>query len=302
MSLLKQAFWRKILGTSTDAADINDRLLRADQRGHVISPAPQVGVLREGLGVSFSMIRVDADDHDQALMVEPDDVSPEDHFVLSKVTLERLASALGISWISSKRTDDARHPYYCTWQACCSYLTFDARQLELSGDSEVDLRDRTDAAKRLSARPERLSLARRSIQAQAQTKARLRAIRSFGLKSTYTRADLKLPFVAVQTVFTGKIDHASFEYAKSTLYSGGPKGRLITTPNMAGVGDLTLPAGASRGMKLSAAALKDLQHWRERLEREVLTGASSADQALLDAIENELSARATRAQRDGENL
>lgn len=299
--LREQSVWRKILGTSTDADDINHRLDLAGKKAHVLSPAPMVGILREGLGVTFTAIQVDADDHDQALMVDTAGPGGEDEFILTKTTLERISSALGLSWGKSARTDDGRHPYYCTWQAFCSYPTFDARELELNGDSEVDLRARTDNANRLAGYPERLAFARRTIQAQAQTKARLRAIRSFGLKGTYTRADLNFPFVCVQTVLVGKVDQATFSAARASLYSGGKIGRVVPMPSLAGVGDLTLPAGASRGMKLSAAALSDLQHWRARLEREVLAGASTANQPLLDAIKNELAARATSGQ-GGEHL
>ena len=155
---------------------------------------------------------------------------------LTKVSLDKIAAAAGITWdpVRSGRLDDRSDPHYCHFRAVGTVRDLDGSRRTLVGEKEIDLRDGnpsifTADEKRMAVvwvngratdkidersrgyvrgwSRDRLDGARTHILAMAESKAKNRAIRQLGVKSKYTTAELmQKPFVCLSLVFTGASD------------------------------------------------------------------------------------------------
>lgn len=203
-----------IIGTFTQAGELNDRLTKAAESVNLISPATSVGHLPMGIAISISVVPVN---------IEADTYQLQGKFGLSKHVLNKIAMQLGISWDThaSGRLDDGSDPRYCRYIAAGTYLGLDGREMTVSAEKELDLRDRSPQIEALQEQARRkaekdrtevrsindqLSELRMHIASHAETKAKNRCIRTFGVKTAYTREELSKPFVAVRPLFTGQAD------------------------------------------------------------------------------------------------
>lgn len=155
---------------------------------------------------------------------------------LTKVSLDRIAAAAGITWDAGRsgRLDDRSDPHYCHFRAVGTVRDLDGSRRTLVGEKEIDLRDGTpsiftDDERRMAVvwangratdkidergrgyvrgwSRDRLDGARTHILAMAESKAKNRAIRQLGVKAKYTTAELmQKPFVCLSLVFTGASD------------------------------------------------------------------------------------------------
>ena len=203
------------IARTTDAA--NEQLRAAAEHYNLVSPASSLASLPDGCEVALSVVTVD-----------PAPASGEVYDVgggklgLSKVILDRISAAAGVSWDASqsRRIDDGANPHYCHFRAVGTYKHFDSTPMQVIGEKEMDLRDgspqiealyeRFRAAKDRGGRAKdptgQIREMRLHILAHAETKARLRAVRSLGLKTAYTQAELRRPFVVARLMFTGRTD------------------------------------------------------------------------------------------------
>lgn len=223
--------------SSNNANEVNASLKAAAASMHLLGPAPSCPRIAEDCEVMFSRILVDPEDKGQVYPIS----GGGGKLGLGKVPLEKIALAAGITWDAeqSRRDDNATHPYYCEYTAVGSMFDFDGRTITLIGTKAIDLRDgaamwqdaheraRTKAielaeeannGRSLDSEQRRRAIddgyknaekelrhARIHILSLAQSKARLRAIRSIGLKSSYTKEELaSKPFVAVKLIWTGR--------------------------------------------------------------------------------------------------
>jgi hypothetical protein len=222
--------------SSNDATVINESLKAAAETMHLVGPAPSAPRIAEDCEVMFSRVLVNADPK----VGEVYPISGSSKFGLGKTPLEKIAMAAGISWDPelSRRDDDGSNPYYCEYTAVGEVFDFDGRRVTLIGTKSVDLRDGAalwqDAHERardkaialaeeanedrpLNEEQQRIAIsngfraaekelrhARIHIVALAQSKARLRAIRSIGLKPSYTKEELAKPFVMAKLIWTGR--------------------------------------------------------------------------------------------------
>ena len=128
----------------------------------------------------------------------------------SKVSLDRIANAAGISWLDERRQDNGKHPHYCEMLVRGRITDFDGTVREITGVKAVDLREDaggeemgkdfaeiTTKAKKGSRDPsQQLMEARKFIQEIAASKAKNRAIASaLGIKRSYTDEELRRPFI-----------------------------------------------------------------------------------------------------------
>lgn len=209
----------RVEGTARNADDANARFAIAKEHYHLISPATSVGLLPEGCGVAMSAITVD---------IERDTYDVGGARGLSKTALQKIGAALGVTWdpYASRRMDDGSDPYYVHWRAVGQYRAFDGQIQTVTAAKEMDLRDgspqllslwerfrsaekayRPGGDKRPPKSPEaQIREMRLHIQAHAETKAQLRAIRSLGIRTSYTKQELLKPFVAARVMFTGQTD------------------------------------------------------------------------------------------------
>ena len=189
-------------GVHHDIEVINTHLKECESKMNLIAPATRVGALPPGCGVSLSVLRVDPD---------PDngDVYPVDggKLALSKVVLDRLGAAVGVSWDpkESKRTDRGDHPHYWMYKAAGSYRQYDGSLTGIQNEYEFDVRD--DSPRAVEATSEKaLRTLRKFGPARAISGARCRALADIGIKRSYREAELKKPFVIARLHFDGHTD------------------------------------------------------------------------------------------------
>jgi hypothetical protein len=202
---------------------ISDYLERAAETCNLISPATSVGVLPEGCRVVLSMVPISTDPADG-------DVYPVQggggRLGLSKFALERIASAAGVSWVPERsgRLDDGSDPHYCLFRVVGRYYHFDGREQVISGVKEIDLREGSAQLELLRAgarsadrAAQQVLVLRANIVGHAETKAKLRAIRSMGIKSGYFPRELEKPFVVARLSFTGQTEDAALRRRFSVM-------------------------------------------------------------------------------------
>jgi hypothetical protein len=205
-------------GTFTDARAATAALRAAAEAMNLVSPSTSVGTLPEGCAVALSHVMVDLTNERRGNFTSY--VSGDVYDVgmgklgLSKTVLQRIGSALGVSWdpVASGRIDDGSDPYYCRWRAVGKYRSFDGQVQTIVAEKEMDLRDGSPQLQALEERARakgKSSVAqvremRLHIQSHAETKAQLRALRSMGIRTAYTAAELEKPFVVARVMFTGQ--------------------------------------------------------------------------------------------------
>jgi hypothetical protein len=88
----------RVPGAYSNAKELAARLRYAQQYAHLISPTTQVAAVPEGFEVTIASVVIDPNET----------YAVEDKRGLSKVALDRIASAAGVSWDShlSRRLDD----------------------------------------------------------------------------------------------------------------------------------------------------------------------------------------------------
>lgn len=205
-------------GTFRDPAALTAKLAEIQQHYHLVAPATSCGQLPEGCGVALSVVTVDIDRETYPVGGGGDDDGTRRGGMrgLGKSVLDRIAAASGISWdpILSRRLDSGRDPRYCHFKAVGRYRQFDGSIVEIADEKEMDLRDGSPQVVALEerARKKNRSAAtqvrelRLHILGHAVSKARLRAIRSLGIRTSYSAEELQKPFVIAKFVWTGQTD------------------------------------------------------------------------------------------------
>jgi len=202
----------EITGTSIDAKVIDDKLRRAQGVAHLVAPATRCDVLPAGCAVVTSALYID----------EANETYPlKGGRGLSKTALNKIAVGLGVSWDphASCRLDDGSDPHYCHYRAVGYYKSFDGQRQLISGEKQLDLRngsaqlDALEASSKKGDASAQIREMRAFILEHAETKARNRAIRSAGLKTSYTSAELRKPFVMARLMFTGQTDDPTLKHA-----------------------------------------------------------------------------------------
>ena len=176
---------------------------------HLVAPAPQVSNIPEMFGVSVTSLHVNPD-------TETYPIPGSKSLGIKKPALFKIAAMAGITWDphESRRLDDRQDPHLVHYRAVGTVTDFDGTPRVIIGEKRIDLRkggaDYEEIVRIARVRdrsPEgEISAARRNILSLAQTKAQLRAVRSLGLKTSYTRRELQNPFVVAKLQFTGQTD------------------------------------------------------------------------------------------------
>lgn len=255
---------REVVGTVRDAGAATAKLQQAQAFGHLVSPATDVGQLPEGCTIALSAVLVDIENETYKL--------PGGKQGLGKPALDKIAGAAGVSWDPNhtRRMDNGRDPHYVHFKAVGTVRLFDGMVRVITGEVEVDARAgspqideiRTKAEKRAAERPNepndggasQILELRKFILRHAESKAKLRAIRSLGVRTSYSANDLAKPFIVARVMFTGQTEDpmmrqmfgqmiaASFLGGSQALY-GAPV-QVIQAPQP--IAATALPAQASR--------------------------------------------------------
>ena len=228
----------RIPGSYRNPQAITERLQYAAKHFHLVSPATACGAVPEGCSISLSTVIIDKD-------AETYKVSGK--FGLSKTALDKIGAAAGISWDAqqSGRIDDGSDPHYCMWRAVGRMRHLDGTEVQLVGTKEMDLREgsqvvETDTANQV--REKRLHIA-----AHAETKARLRAIRSIGIRTAYTAEELSKPFVVAKIMWTGQSNDPElrrlFAMKQADAMIGGSRALYGNAPIAPPAAVAMMPAG-----------------------------------------------------------
>lgn len=216
----------RIVGSVDDPTGLTQRLEVAAKRYHLVAPQAAVGFIPEGCSVAISAVMIDVDN-------ETYKIPGGSNLGLSKVALDRIAAAAGLTWDArlSGRIDDGSDPRYCVYRAVGHIRDFDGTTRTIIGEKEVDMREgspQVDAiVERCIARLKRdrkgisetearrhgrqaaenqIRELRLHILGHAETKARLRAIRTLGIRTSYSPAELRKPFVVAKLAWSGRTD------------------------------------------------------------------------------------------------
>jgi len=221
----------KMSGLFRDPAALTSHIAACRAQGfHVISPADQFSAFAPGFGAQVSELYLSPDAErrevyfDGALMEDGDRA-------IASLGLHRIAQLAGLSWLPScRRTDPRTVQFLWEFHVDAAYIGADGTPQIINGTAEVDLRDgsaqiggwtprrwqtlaRTNARKKgqfsgtsdpdaacsirgwtldrvMRARPYGLRI--------SETKSKAAAVRTLGVKPTYTVAELYLPFVIVR--------------------------------------------------------------------------------------------------------
>lgn len=207
-AIQRQASTQLIAGGMRDPAKVNEQLRVASENYHLVAPATVAASLPEGCEVAISLVHVNPDS---------DDVysTGGDKFGISKAPLDSIAGAAGITWDAdaSRQLDDGRDPRYCKFRAVGYLRNFDGSVRCIIGTKEMDLRDGSPQIEALHARKrdggdasKQIREMRLHILSHAETKARLRAIRSCGIKTGYPKEELRKPFAVARLMWTGRTE------------------------------------------------------------------------------------------------
>lgn len=137
----------------------------------------------------------------------------EGRFGLGKPALESISRASGLRWIPNLcgQIDNENNPYYVEYQAVGTVMQLDGTELLVQGSKRVDLRGDKDDPKTWGPDAEGKSWAeilqaRKNILPLAESKAKNRAIRSLGVRPSYTRAEIEKGFAILRLQFTARSD------------------------------------------------------------------------------------------------
>lgn len=214
----------RVSGAFRDADEVSARLQYAAKNYHLVSPATSCGLVPEGCSIALSTVLVDIENE----TYDVGGFGPDKKVGLAKSALDKIAAAAGISWDArlSGRLDDGSDPSYVMWRAVGQVRHLDGSVVQLLGTKEMDLRHGSAQVEALVERyGDKLAKWRKSGQGRepkaptaqiremrlhivghAESKARLRAIRSLGVRSAYTKSELKKPFVVAKIMWTGQSD------------------------------------------------------------------------------------------------
>jgi hypothetical protein len=181
-------------GNFRDPQRATDALRHASQAAHLVAPAPVCGSLPEGCALALAAVQVDVDTETYA-------IPGGNKLGLGKTALDKIAGAAGVSWVpdQSRRLDDGSDPHYCHYKAVGRVRDFDGTVRVIQGEVEIDARDGSAQGS-----AKELAQVRKFILRHAESKAKNRAIRSLGVRTSYTEAELRKPFVVAKVQFTGE--------------------------------------------------------------------------------------------------
>lgn len=195
--------------TKTDAAVIRspkeytERLqVWQRQNYHVLTPFANFSALPDHFGLVPTLVHIDPDPsvgdvYEDKLFCKDGEVA------IAKIGLSKIAMAAGMT-ITTLRTDDRRIQNLWEMRATAQFVGIDGTPQSVDGTEELDLRDGSDRAQKVMGRNrsmDALRAARAKGLRGCEARAINAAIRQFGIKQKYTKAELTKPFVLVRVVY-----------------------------------------------------------------------------------------------------
>lgn len=175
---------------------------------NVLAPVVHMPELPAGTRIVVSLVKVDpSKEARETFPIAGGDL------LLGKVALSRISQAAGVSWTSTRRVDDGKHPHLYQAEVKGYVTDFTGRRREVADQKTIDLREDagggipgkdfdeivTKAEKGNRDPSGQLMEARKFIAEIATSKAKNRAIADvLGIKRSYTKEELSRPFAVPQ--------------------------------------------------------------------------------------------------------
>ena len=162
--------------------------------------------------VQLSPNKEDGDCYDGLPFLEKNEVAP------AKIGLRKIAECGGIS-TSTTRTDPRTIRHYWEYKAIASYRGADGAVITREASMEWDLRDGSQRLKGWT--HNQIEEGRKNGLRNCETRAINAAIREFGIKQKYTRAELEKPFVVLRVVFQPDMNDPDIKRMVTSQALGG---------------------------------------------------------------------------------
>lgn len=206
----------------------------AAQNTNLISPAMACPNLPLGFELAFTRVDINPDPKFKEVYKLSDG-----GLALTKVGLEKIQKGAGIRLDPklSRKLDNGEDPLFAVYEFVGHYRDFDGTICPLKGTKELDLHDDSAELKKIRSRQKsqtsgdnEINELRRFIGPHAESKARNRGIRSFGVKPSYTHEELEKPFTCIRLIRTGRCDdpatqlmltkmiHEEYQQAEQALF------------------------------------------------------------------------------------
>lgn len=206
----------------------------ASQNTNLISPAMACPNLPLGFELAFTRVDINPDPKFKEVYRLSDG-----GLALTKVGLEKIQKGAGIRLDPklSRKLDNGEDPLFAVYEFVGHYRDFDGTICPVKGTKELDLHDDSAEIKKIRSRQKsqaagdnEINELRRFISGHAESKAKNRGIRSFGIKSSYNDAELDKPFTCIRLIRTGRCDdpatqlmltkmiHEEYQQAEQALF------------------------------------------------------------------------------------
>lgn len=218
--------------SASSAEEVNRMLEDYAKQFHLVSPATSCGYLPPGCMVVFSFVKVDPDPKNKEVYKIPASADVG----IGKVALQRISNAAAITWGPGIWVPAELHKRAYTAMGMARH--FDGSPMILTGYHEDDLSEgsaewdliykrheialakweRSDKREDRPKDPELSILEKRkNLSLNCETKAKLRAIRSMGIKTSYSPKELEKAF-AIARLHNMAAAAAQYENAMAAMY------------------------------------------------------------------------------------
>lgn len=197
-------------GILHDPSSIASALSKIKEVGHLISPITITAAPPEGVGVAFNVVGVDVETETYGIPHSNSDTRG-----IGKSALDKIGRAAGLCWIprGCRRLDDGSDPHYVHYRAEAFVFDLDGTVKPYTGEVEIDMREGSPQVEEIRRKAsnkgrddpmKQIIEIRKFLIRHAESKAKLRVIRSLSIRTSYSRAELEKPFIVVRAVFTGE--------------------------------------------------------------------------------------------------
>ncbi len=219
MSEPNQAVIKVSTGGVFNDVEILARAIKAlGEKHNLVVPGGAIGAQMPAMyAAGLSFVFVDPDNETYA-------IPGKSERGIGKMALDRIAAAAGVRWNPHLcgRVDDNSSPNVVEYQVAGTVQQLDGTERMITASKRIDLRAERNTpiegwgsdAQEFQRNAEkngndpwpRILQARQHILSLAETKAKNRAIRSLGVRTAYSPADLAKGFVVLKLQFTGQSD------------------------------------------------------------------------------------------------
>jgi hypothetical protein len=198
-----------------DTREVTQLLQEAARTAHLVPPVMACGSIPDGFEVAFSCVVVDVERDTFSPTKGDDEGVATGQVCLKKTALDQIAAAAGVEWDSELSRVTSEELHFVRYMAVGRYKRFDNTEAEIQDQRQTDLREGSDTVAQMHAAARRngkrdanarIQQDRVNILTSTITKARGRALKTLGIRSSYWKDELEVPFVCARLMFTGRTD------------------------------------------------------------------------------------------------